>query len=138
MIMLTLNSLLKKRKSAIVLVFKHLLVSVCCASIDLTIFGLAFHLLEVGLTQAYILGFCFATCVGYLGHSFFTFRLGEAYLKNALLFTIQASISFLLGYYLLILFVGLGLPVMLAKALQMSVTFFFNVSVGKFITFKKR
>jgi len=133
-----IKKIFKKKRSIVNTVFKHLLVSGSCATLDLMVFGCAFHYLEVGISWAYIMGFSMATTLGFFGHSFFTFNVGRVHFKNALLFTLQASLSFLLGYCLLLVLINVGFQVMFAKAGQLGLTFFFNVGVGKFVTFKKR
>ncbi len=133
-----IKKIFEKKRSIVNIVFKHLLVSASCATLDLVVFGCAFHYLGVGVSWAYIMGFSMATTLGFFGHSFFTFDVGRVHFKNALLFIFQASLSFLLGYCLLLMLINAGLQVMFAKATQLGLTFFFNVGVGKFVTFKKR
>lgn len=129
--------LLHKRRVA-KLVLRHLVVSGTCATVDFLGFGFAVYYLNCTVSLAYVLAFSAATVVGFFGHTYFTFEVGKLHLKNALLFTLQASASFFVGYFLLMLLLKLALPVMVSKIIQLGLVFFFNVSLGKFLTFKKR
>lgn len=132
------KKVLAQKKQVVALIAKHLVVSATCATVDFVAFGLSIYYLNTSVTLAYALAFTAATTVGFFGHTYFTFSVGRLHLKNALLFMIQASLSFLAGYFLLIGLIGFGLPVMAAKFVQLGLVFFFNVSVGKLLTFKKR
>jgi putative flippase GtrA len=92
----------------------------------------------ISITWSYVIAFSAATTIGFFGHSYFTFDVGQAHLKNLILFIFQASLSFLIGFLSLKILINLQVPVMLAKLIQLGITFFFNFTVGKFITFKKR
>lgn len=133
-----IKRLLLNKNQLAKLVVRHLVVSATCATIDFSSFGFAVYYLNTSITLAYALAFSIATLVGFFGHTYFTYEVGRLHLKNALLFVLQATTSFLIGYFLLMLLLGLGLPVMLSKLIQLGLVFFFNVSIGKFLTFKKR
>lgn len=127
-----------RHNNAIQLIFKHLLVSVICASVDFILFAICIYYLMLSITWSYVIAFSTATTIGFFGHSYFTFSVGKAHLRNLILFIFQASLSFLIGFFSLKVLIALQVPVMLAKLIQLGMTFFFNVTVGKFITFKKR
>lgn len=75
--------------------------------------------------------------IGFIGHSLFTFRTGGFYKRNALFFIIQASVALLLGYLILSNLIHLGLKAAVAKVFQLGCVFFFNISFGKLLSFKK-
>lgn len=129
---------LAQKKLVVALIAKHLVVSATCATVDFVGFGLSVYYFKMSVTLAYALAFAAATTVGFFGHTYFTFGVGRFHLKNALLFIIQATLSFLAGYLLLKGLIGLGFPVMAAKLVQLGLVFFFNLSAGKLLTFKKR
>jgi putative flippase GtrA len=120
------------------LVVKHMAVSVTCATIDLSGFSFAYYYIKLDITSSYIVAFLLATAIGYIGHSFFTFRLDKLYLKNLYFFIVQASLSLAIGLFIFRLLVEMDIPVLLSKLMQLGITFSFNILVGKFITFKKR
>lgn len=132
------KKIIANKKQVATIVLKHLVISATCATVDFVGFGFAVYYLKTSLALAYALAFLLATTIGFFGHTYFTFNVGRLHFKNALLFMLQASLAFLVGYVLLMLFIGMGAPVMLSKFLQLGLVFFFNVSVGKFLTFKRR
>jgi len=132
------KKLLSNKSHAIRLVLKHLVVSFVCATVDFAGFGLAFYYLRLSIAPSYLLAFCAATTIGFFGHSYFTFNVGKMLLKNAILFIFQASLSLFMGFLILKALIGLDVPVMLSKLIQLGITFFFNVGVGRYITFQKR
>lgn len=132
------KKILVHKKQAVAIIVRHLVVSATCATVDFIGFGLAIYYLKTSVTLAYIIAFAAATTIGFFGHTYFTFDVGRLHLKNALFFILQASMSFLAGYLLLMLLIEFGLSVMVSKIIQLGLVFLFNVSVGKFLTFKKR
>lgn len=120
------------------LIFRHLIISTLCATTDFLIFSLIFYYFNQTVQIAYSISFISATLVGFCGHTFFTYSINKFYWRNILFFCIQASIAFIIGYYLILILISAGIHVLLSKILQLSIVFFFNVFVGKLITFKKR
>jgi putative flippase GtrA len=119
------------------IVAKHLIVSGISAITELSFFYLLKVILETPLWFAHSLSFISATSVGFVMHSHFTFSIGRLRKRNALFFSVQASIALVLGFFILREMVNHEIPVMVAKFCQLCLTFFFNVLFGKFISFKK-
>lgn len=116
---------------------RHLMVSAICATVEYITFLILLQIFEFSLTNSYIIAFSSATIIGYLGHNFYTFRVGAFSEKTALIFTIQAISSFSLGYFFLSLILQFGVPVWLAKGMQLMCTFIFNFSFGNYVTFRR-
>jgi putative flippase GtrA len=117
--------------------FKHLLVSLLCAFVDLSIFIYLFEIKDFSLINSYLVGITITTIIGFLGHSFFTFQSHKNYTRNFFSFVIQVIISIILGYSVIfLLIVVIGLNSIFAKIIQMGITFIFNFNFGRLITFK--
>jgi putative flippase GtrA len=96
-----------------------------------------FSYIRFNLPLSYITSFIIATFIGFIGHSFFTFRIGRLYKRNALLFSVQASCALALGYLVVSSLINTGFHPALAKSVQLISIFFFNVTFGKFLSFKE-
>lgn len=120
------------------LLFRHGLISITCASTEFSLFILLFSYLGLPLPVAYIFSFCVATCIGFVGHSIFTFKVGRLYRRNALFFVIQACCALMLGYLIVSSLIQSGMFPSFAKGIQLVLIFFFNVFFGKFLSFKKQ
>lgn len=115
---------------------RHLVVSGVCASVEYVTFLLAFQKIGVDLTTAYVSAFFLATTIGYLGHNYFTFKVKSICGSTMARFAMQAIVSLSIGYFLINIFLGVGIPVWIAKALQLVCTFVFNIIFGKYVTFR--
>ena len=124
-------------KKTFFLFFRHGIVSLTCGSIEFILFLLLFTYLKVGLPISYFISFAIATVVGFLGHSFFTFEIGEFRQRNAIFFLIQALCALALGYLIVAGLIHAGTMPAIAKIFQLVIIFFFNVTFGKVISFRK-
>ena len=119
-------------------VTRHGIVSCACALTEFFSFLGLYYLADVGLTVSHVVSFVLASSVGFVGHSYFTFKVGSLLMINGLFFCVQAFIALCLGYYVLSTLVSMGLNPAITKVVQLFCVFFFNVSFGRFISFKKR
>ena len=119
------------------LFFRHGIVSLTCASTEFILFLLLFTHLKVGLPISYVTSFAVATAIGFLGHSFFTFEVGELRQRNAVFFFIQALCALALGYLIVAGLIHAGTMPAIAKGFQLVMIFFFNVTFGKMVSFRK-
>lgn len=121
------------------IILKHFITSSVCASSELIFFILFYNNLNLILFWSHFLSFIIATSFGYIGHSFFTFKIGYLNKKNLILFISQAIIALTIGYMLLYIFINfLHIGSTISKMLQLCLIFNFNFIYGKFISFKKR
>lgn len=132
-----MNLLLQKIKNNFRLILRHAAISALCASTEFLIFLCSYNTLALNLQVSYIASFVSATMIGFVGHSLFTFRTGGFYKRNAFFFLLQASIALLLGYLILSNLIFWGVKAALAKIIQLGCVFFFNLSFGKLLSFKK-
>lgn len=116
------------------LLLRHGGVSVASATIELVLFSLLQG--HLPLFVAYIIPFSIATTFGYIGHSYLTFRVGTMSLSTAGKFLIQICLSVAMGYYIVRFLIDGGMAPEVAKAIQLFVGFFFNVSFGRFVSFR--
>lgn len=132
------NTCIKYIKNRIFKLFlKHLVISVICASADFSIFFIAYFLLS-NITIAYATGFIFSSIIGFIGHSYFTFDINKIYFINAILFLLQISSAYIIGFNLLNVLIQNEINIFLAKLIQMACVFNFNVVFGRLVTFKRR
>lgn len=124
-------------KKIFLLFFRHGIVSITCGSTEFILFLLFYTHLKVGLPMSYVVSFTAATVIGFLGHSFFTFEVGELRQRNAVFFIIQALCALMLGYLIVASLIHAGTLPALAKAFQLAIIFFFNVIFGRMVSFKK-
>jgi len=124
-------------KKTFFLFFRHGIVSLTCASTEFILFLLLFTHLKVGLPISYVISFAIATVIGFLGHSFFTFEVGELRQRNAVFFFIQAMCALALGYLIVAGLIHAGTMPAIAKGSQLVMIFFFNVTFGKIVSFRK-
>ena len=124
-------------KHHFLLLFRHGLISATCATTEFSLFMLMYSHLQLNLSISYVVSFITATLIGFIGHSIFTFKVGRLYKRNALLFSIQASCALVLGYLAVSTLIGAGFQPAVAKAAQLVLIFFFNVTFGKFLSFRK-
>lgn len=124
-------------KRLFLLSYRHAIISGLCASAEFSIFMLMFLYMRFILPASYITSFVIATFIGFVGHSIFTFRVGRLYKRNALIFSIQASFALALGYLVVSSLISAGFHPALAKGVQLISIFFFNVTFGKFLSFKE-
>lgn len=126
------------RHKHIKLIVRHGMVSVICGAFDFLMFMFLFKANEFSLFFSYMISFAVATSVGFFAHSLFTFKVKGFPLQNAALFFMQALLALSLGYLVIFLLIKFGCYASISKAIQLFTTFFFNVSFGKFISFKNR
>lgn len=126
----------EKFKIFFFLSYRHAVISGICASVEFCFFILLYTFLKLNLPFSYITSFIIATLIGFVGHSFFTFKVGRLYIRNALIFSVQASCALSIGYLLISLLINGGLHPALAKVIQLFSVFFFNVTFGKFFSFR--
>ena len=117
-------------------IMRHLCVSFTCGAIEYISFISLAHFLDVNVFYSHILSFSLATGFGFLGHSFFTFKVGSLKVRNASFFMIQVLTALLLSVFLLKYFLSFNFSIYISKALQMCVTFGFNFLFGYLISFK--
>jgi putative flippase GtrA len=128
-----INKILKHRN----LIFRHLVVSFACAATELSSFALFWKLLPTLIYLDYTFAFMMATSVGFVLHARFTFATNDRIKKRALLFLGQACLVFVIGltiFRIIILFIPHPL---IAKPVQLVITFALNIAIGKTITFKR-
>lgn len=118
------------------IVIKHGVVSCICATVEFTLFITLFSLVKLGLNFSYIFSFVSATLVGFVGHTFFTFKVGKLSKRNGAFFLIQSCISLGLGYSIVFILLKLGFIASVSKLIQLAITFIFNVLFGKYISFR--
>lgn len=118
------------------LLLRHGAISLLCATSEFSLFMLMLTQLKINLATSYVISFVVATLIGFVGHSMFTFKLGRLCKRNAMMFTIQACCALALGYLLISGLISSGLVPAIAKAMQLVVIFFFNVTFGKVVSFK--
>jgi putative flippase GtrA len=117
-------------------VFRHSIVSICCGGLDYLTFIYLFKYKNINLGISYFLSFILATLLGFILHNFFTFRVGFIASRTLILYLIQSIITLVLGFSILYLFIWFNIVPQYAKALQLAVTFFLNVTIGRYVTFK--
>lgn len=88
------------------------------------------------LITSYIIPYCLATLLGYLGHNFFTFNYKNLDSNSLVYYLVQALIVFLAGFFIVKILLFLMVP-QLAKLLQLISTFTLNIFFGNYITFNK-
>jgi putative flippase GtrA len=118
-------------------VIRHGLVSVICAIIDFSIFFILLNFYNISLNLAFAVAIFFSAFVGFLAHTYFTFKVNKILLKNLIYFIIQLLISFLIGISIFIFFIYLQIPPETSKIYQLFFTFWFNFLFGKLISFRK-
>jgi putative flippase GtrA len=124
-------------KSFFLISYRHAIISGLCASTEFSIFMLMFSYMRFNLPFSYIASFVIATFIGFIGHSIFTFKVGRLYKRNALFFSVQASCALALGYLIVSLLINYGFYPSLAKGVQLCLIFCFNITFGKFLSFRK-
>lgn len=125
-----------KKILSVKLLLRHGLVSVTCASSDFAIFYLTFTIFELSLFFSYSIAFFFTAIIGFVGHSFFTFKVQINSPRNFTFFLLQLCLGFLIGFIVLNFFIQLGIRAEYSKIFQLFCTFFFNVIFGGFISFR--
>ena len=133
---MSLGKLVKFIKSSAVT--RHGVVSCACALTEFFVFLIFYYSEEASLSVSHSVSFILASTLGFIGHSYFTFRVGRLLVVNGLFFCVQAFIALCLGYYALSTLISMELNPPIAKVLQLFTVFFFNISFGRFISFKKR
>jgi putative flippase GtrA len=131
--MIILYSKLNNKK-----LIRHFYVSAICGTVEYCTFIYLIRSFDVNIYYSHCFSFFLATCIGFVGHSFFTFKVGSLELRNALFFTVQVLIALLLSVLILRLLLSLGIFAYAAKALQMCTTFIFNFLFGYLISFKNK
>lgn len=108
-----------------------------CAVSEFSLFMLMYTHFKLDLSISYAVSFITATLIGFIGHSIFTFKIGRLFKRNALFFSVQASCALVLGYLVVSSLIGSGFQPAVAKSTQLVLIFFFNVTFGKFLSFRK-
>ena len=125
-------------KHLFLLFLRHGIISITCGSVEFLSFMLMLSYLHFSLSLSYVISFTIATLIGFVGHSHLTFKVGELRKRNAVFFTIQALSALSIGYVIITMLISAGIIPMYAKMIQLVLIFFFNVSFGKLISFKKQ
>jgi putative flippase GtrA len=133
-----LNTYFKKFKNVFYLLIRHGIVSIVSGGSEYSLFLLMFYQCHFNVDLSYFLAFSISVSINYLGHSFYTFKIGLIRGLSLVLYTIQVAITLIIGYILFNVLIYNNIEPFIAKALQLFCTFFFNVLFGNFITFKKR
>ena len=115
---------------------RHSLISITCASAEFSLFLLLFFHLKFNLLISYFFSFATAFSIGLVGHTFITYSLKRISKKNFYFFVMQCLISFIFGYSIINFLLGINLPIPVAKAFQLIITFIFNLFFGKNLTFR--
>lgn len=116
---------------------RHLVVSGLCATVEYSLFLFLIQTMGASLTVSYLTAYFLATTIGYIGHNYFTFKIGSISLPSILRFAMQSITSLSVGYLLLRIFLRFNIPVWISKALQLACTFIFNIAFGKYVTFRR-
>jgi len=124
-------------KDNINIAMRHLIVSTLSACVEVSIFWMLHLVLGVTLLTAHVTAFTCASIIGFVLHSIMTFAIGKLKTRNAIFYCFQALIVLAIGYQIIKILVEIGINVVLAKIIQISITFMLNVFIGKKITFKK-
>lgn len=114
--------------------FRHGMVSCVCGFSEYIIFLLIFSIF-LHLFLSHLISFIFATFLGFLLHSYFTFSIKKLSRNTLIKFTFQCAFVLSIGYLLLKLLFQYFEP-SIAKPFQLILTFFINYSFSKYFTFK--
>jgi putative flippase GtrA len=126
-----------KRTPHLFLLARHFITSSISAMVEFSIFYLMYLNLNISLINSHATAFFFATISGFIMHSYFTFSIGHLSKRNAFFFVIQALAVLVSGFYLLDSLIKHNFHPLISKVLQLFSTFFLNVLLGKFFTFKR-
>ena len=118
------------------LVMRHGLVSLICASTEYILFLLLYSYLQIQLIFSFAASYLIASLIGFLGHTYFTFKVNKVKHRNIFYFVTQLCFVATIGYFVLKFFL-VYMDTRVAKLLQLCCTFLFNVLYGKFVSFKK-
>jgi putative flippase GtrA len=125
-------------KNNYILITRHLVISGIGAIIDLILFAYLYEVKALSLFIAFFISISITTIIGYLGHTFFTFKTKFNFKSNFHLFIIQITLSLVLGYMVIFFLIEIiNFNSFLSKIIQMTFTFIFNFNFGKFLTFRK-
>lgn len=117
--------------------FKHGVVSVISAILDFSIFISIVSYSNTSIFFAHLVGFSIATIFGFVAHSFYTFELGDVSLQRFFYFLLQIVLVFFTGFLILTILIDLKFAPFIAKPFQLFCTFFMNLLIGRFFTFRK-
>lgn len=113
---------------------KHSMVSCICGFSEYISFLLIFNIFS-HLFLSHLISFIFATFLGFLLHSYFTFSIKKLSSNILIKFIFQCTLVLSIGYLLLKLLFQYFEP-SIAKPFQLILTFFINYSFSKFFSFK--
>lgn len=119
------------------LIARHGVVSILCASIEYSTF-IAIYEACRNLPVSYICSYGFAVAVGYIGHNYFTYKLKKISAVSIMKYIFQILTVLAVGYLLINFFVYVGLNLYVAKIMQLACTFGINLSLGRYLTFKRQ
>jgi len=118
------------------LVMRHGVVSLVCASSEYSLFLLLYSYFQIQLVFSFAASYLIASLIGFLGHTYFTFKVNKVNHRNIFYFVTQLCFVATIGYFVLKFFLVYA-DVRVAKLLQLCCTFLFNILYGKFVSFKK-
>ena len=120
------------------IVTKHGLISLICGASEITVFLFLLKQAEVAVGVSHAAGFVFASIIGVIGHSLFTFRLGKVYFDVIIRFSFQVLCMLPISYFVLTSYITVFGANEFSKGGQLVTTFMLNVFIGKFLTFVKK
>jgi putative flippase GtrA len=120
------------------IISRHLIISALCGTIDYLVFIYCYKEIQLGLSLSQACSILIASSIGFMGHSFYTFKTNQVIKKNIILFASQMIIVFFLAYLSLKIMILSEINIWIAKFIQLLITFCFNVIYGKNISFKER
>jgi len=118
------------------LVMRHGVVSLVCASTEYSLFLLLYNYFQIQLIFSFAASYLIASLIGFLGHTYFTFKVNKVNHRNIFYFLTQLGFVATIGYFVL-KFLLIYIDARVAKLLQLCCTFLFNILYGKFVSFKK-
>jgi putative flippase GtrA len=108
------------------------------ASVELGLFYLATHVCGLPVMVSNVAAVASVTVIGFLAQKKFTFRDSQRALPQARLYVLMVGLNFALNNAMVFLFAMMaGMPPVIAKMLQLGISFTFNFSFSKFIVFRQ-
>jgi putative flippase GtrA len=118
------------------LVMRHGVVSLICASTEYSLFLLLYSYFQIQLIFSFATSYLIASLIGFLGHTYFTFKVNKVNNRNIFYFVTQLCFVATIGFFILKFFL-MYTDARVAKFMQLCCTFLFNILYGKFVSFKK-
>lgn len=114
-------------------------VGAASALVELTLFQFLHSVAAMPLMMANVLAICGVMVFGFLGQKRFTFRNRDPVMGQAQRYVLLVASSFALNNALVYLFaILLAWPALIAKLLQLGLSFLFNFTVSRYFIFKHK